>query len=224
VSTRFEPDDGTEEPEPEQPNPEQPAPDEPEQPEPDTEPDTEQQEVLAVESAKRVEKIGKQLDTLRDHISKRLDVILGADAEFYIPCELCTPFRVPGWRPPVELPVDVQNALWTLLGQKTQDNYRDDPHTEECVTCGGEGVVKTRSKVDGQRLLPCVECNALGWLPTDPARSPSYGRALNGADTPSEPVAPFASVVPDLSMEELAEIDRLKQLGYAVIPPYQPTA
>lgn len=40
---------------------------------------------------------------------------------------------------------------------------RDDPYTERCPDCGGEGVTKSGSRVESQRVRPCRTCHGNGW-------------------------------------------------------------
>jgi hypothetical protein len=216
---KYEADEGTEENDESEPDDAEQTEPEPEPDDTEPEPEPEPDAAPEADSYARVEEIGKQLDKLRQHVAKRLGAILGDDAPFYTECELCTPFGVPGFRPPVDLPPEVQGALYHLLGQHAPSDYQPDKHSTGCPSCNGFGEVATGSKIIGQDRLPCVECNGNGWQATDDARRSKIGAALNGP-TPAEPAPAYAaSVVPDISQEDEAEVARLRGLGYAVIPP-----
>jgi hypothetical protein len=76
------------------------------------------------------------------------------------------------------------------------------------------------SKVFGQTEMSCVKCNGLGWLPTDDARRPKGTTAANGVTATYPAPAQEASALPNTQAEEDPDVVRLRQLGYAIIPPY----
>lgn len=183
-----------------------------EPPEPPSEPETQA----------RMEEIGKALDKLQKHVAKRLGEILGDDAPFYVPCELCTPFQTPGMRPPIDPPPDVAAALWHLLGQHSPTDYQADTHSTVCSRCAGFGEVATGSKVPGQTQLPCVECKGLGWTPTDDARAPGFGTVANGPTPLYPPPSPDVSALPAPDEPDPPEVTALKAKGYTIIRPFVP--
>jgi hypothetical protein len=207
--TEFEPD----EPDADEDDPsEDDEPDEAEQ-----EPEPEQDDALDTEA--QAAEIGKKLDGLGKHVAKRMGDILGDDAALYAPCPACTPWQTPGWVPPVDPPPDVQAALLHYMGQNAPSDYQADTHSTVCPSCNGFGEVATGSKVFGQQNLTCVECAGNGWQPTDEKRAPKFGAASNGPAPTYPPPSAVASALPDLPVEEDPEVIRLRQLGYAVIPP-----
>jgi len=215
--TVFEPDEGTEEPdapaEGETPAGE-PAPDaaegEPEAPAPA---ELGEAEALAL----RTQRIDTQLTKLRAHVAKRMGEIFEEDAQLMLPCELCTPMGAPGWRPPIDLPDETRAALFMLLNQRAPVHLLEDPHSTPCDECGGEGQVDTRSRVPGQDALPCVKCKGLGWLATDGTRRGALGAALNGVEVPPFEGAPVLEADDAMSPEDLAEVARLRALGYSLV-------
>jgi hypothetical protein len=75
----------------------------------------------------------------------------------------------------------------------------------------------------GQDRLPCVECSGLGWQATDDRRRAGSRAVVNGPAPTLPPPAPEMSYMPEISAEDLAEVQRLRDRGYAVIPPYAAT-
>jgi hypothetical protein len=177
--------------------------------EPDTEPSSE-----AV-----MEEIGKKLDSLQKTVATRMSSILGEHALDFEECDLCSYWNVPGWRMKGILPEELQTQLFVLLNQRAPSDLKPDPHSTVCTTCGGEGFVKTPSKVAGQEQLPCVECEAMGWLPTDDVRRRGRLSLPNGPTTQSFGATPQEAAMAPMVVEEPPEVTALRKAGYVVVPP-----
>lgn len=199
-----EPDEGTE-PEGEPAEPQEP-PQEPEQ-----EPDS--QAVM--------EEIGKKLDALTKTVATRISSILGDAALDFEVCDLCSYWNTPGWRHSGHLPEDLRAQMAYLIGQRAPSDLKPDPHSKPCDTCDGEGFVDTRSKVSGQEALPCVECNGMGWLPTDEARRRALLPLANGPAQPSGFPSPADQAMHPEPVAEPPSVAELRQQGYLVVAPIQ---
>jgi hypothetical protein len=168
----------------------------------------------------RITEIDKKLEGLRKHVARRMSEILGDDAQYYVEDPISRWSGIPGWMPPIDVPPDVAGELYHLLGQHAPSDYQEDAHSAACRSCNGFGEVASGSKVIGQDRLTCVECTGMGWVPTDEARRPRAGAALNGPTIQSPAVSTVASVLPETPEDEDPRAVELRQLGYAVIPPY----
>jgi hypothetical protein len=218
--SEFEPDEGTEEPDEAEEETETAG-----EPAPEEEGDSAEQEQQPAEPSEpdalaRITEIDKKLEGLRKHVATRMGVILGEDAQYYVEDPISRWSGVPGWMPPIDLPPDVAAELYHLLGMRSPTDLLPDPHSMECDECGGEGVNLTKSKVQGQTELPCVKCETRGWLPTDDARRAKGATVTNGLAPSYPPPSPVASAVPETQPDEDPRAVELRQLGYAVIPPY----
>jgi hypothetical protein len=161
-------DPGVEQAEAEPETPEEPEvpfeePDEPEEePEEPEEPAPEQPAGVSIEELEKVRnKLERSATTWRNRVSE----LLGEEAQFLVPCELCDPI-IPGFHFPAELeqPRDpVHEQLLDVLKSPAGPEYRDDPFTNECQTCGGYGKTKTKSHVPGKLERVCPTCGGDGF-------------------------------------------------------------
>ena len=159
----------------------------------------------------------KKLDQLRDHVAKRVGIILEEDANDLIPCPLCATVA-PGWfYPPKIAPLaDGQvEALQLLLGIRDESELIEHDAFHRCEKCNGKGRVKTGSDRLEFRYADCPTCAALG-----------YRQDLidlieqNGVQaTPSDQVVPGPTVT---EVQPTMTIAEATKRGYAIIPPYQP--
>lgn len=217
--TEFEPDEGTEEPDEEQteePDEETTAPDE-ETTAPDEQAD-EAEDEGADALAQKAKMDAYSVRALK-YLSKNMSELLGDEAIDYTECPACNYTNTPGFLHVSPCPPELMGFVYDwALGPKPED-LKDDPHSKECDECAGNGKNATKSKVQGQDNLPCVKCNGIGWLPTDDARRPHSSVVPNGPTPLYPPPSSVASGVPVVQAEEDPEVQRLRQLGYAVIPP-----
>jgi hypothetical protein len=154
---------------------EQAKPDGPATPQPETEP-------AAPESSAELARRDKALDGLNKHVARRLTEILGDDATAYAPCEICTAFGTPGWRPGGDLPAEVKVVVSHALGVQTADDLEQARDTARCADCGGRGYVRTGSLVADFESAMCLACQGRGWVATDERRRVLIGQAPNGAE------------------------------------------
>lgn len=171
------------------------------------------------ESQAVMEEIGKKLEALTKTVATRISTILGDQALDFEVCDLCSYWGTPGWRHSGQLPADLTEHLLHLLNQRAPGDYRVDPHSRQCETCGGEGVVDTRSKVPGQNLLPCVECNANGWIATDDERRPKLLSLANGPTFTPGAAAPADAAMTPTPPAEPPQVAELRAQGYVIVPP-----
>lgn len=164
-----------------------------------------------------VEKIGKALTSLQKHVARRMGEILGEAAQGYVTCELCTPFDTPGWRPDIDLPDDVRDALRFLLGASMVADLRNDPHSITCAECGGLGQVLTGSQVADWYAITCARCQGRGWEATDEVRAYAGVTVANGpAPASVTEGAPVNVVAAPENLSPAAQA--AKDEGYIVIP------
>jgi hypothetical protein len=201
------------------------------EPEPDTEPDedgdedgdpdedepTEAPQPTATDPG--FEQIGKKLELLSKHVTKRIGEILGDSAAQLVSCELCSAGGIPGWRwdetPPEAI---VQNVL-RALGHTAASDYRQDEYSETCVKCGGLGMVASGSRVTSQQTLACIACKGYGWTPVGTERRGGAPIMANGAQPPADDAGPYAPPPGASTEPEPPEVSMLRDRGYFVVAP-----
>jgi hypothetical protein len=191
---------------------EQAEPDEPAAPQPETEP-------AAPESSAELARRDKALDGLNKHVAKRLTEILGDDATAYAPCEICTAFGTPGWRPGGDLPAEVKVVVSHALGVQTADDLEQARDTARCADCGGRGYVRTGSLVPDFESAMCLACQGRGWVATDERRRAIMGEPTNGAI--GAPLQSEGHTTADYneSIPEPPQVAELRAQGYTVFAP-----
>jgi hypothetical protein len=170
--------------EPVEPGPEpEPEPDDDEQEAEETDSETDTQEPSTDElTPQQREQQRKKLDQSATTWRNRVSQVLGEEAQFLVPCELCDP-TIPGfhWPADLEQPRDELHArLIEVLKRGTGPGYVKDPDTEQCDRCKGEGKTETGSNVPGQEYRACTKCKATGFVILRGVTS----AAENGAEGP----------------------------------------
>ena len=203
--------------EPQEPPQPEPTPEPSPEPEPPQQPEEQPEE--QPDSQALMEEIGKKLDALQKTVATRISTILGEHANDFEVCDLCSYWNTPGWRMKGHLPEELRISLAHVIGQRLPGHLQEDKHSRACPDCGGEGAVKTGSNVPGQDTLPCVECEGMGWMPTDDARRRGRLPLANGATAQALGVAPQDLAMSPTPQEEPPEAVALRQMGYVVVPP-----
>lgn len=98
------------------------------------------------------------------------------------------------------------------MGYVPGSPLRQDSKVKTCEHCAGFGQVLTGAIPPGEAVRQCPDCLGNGHVPTGQAEAPAFNFQVtptNGAAVTPPPLEP--------------EAERLKQLGYTVLPPL-PTA
>lgn len=178
----------------------------------------------AVRSDKEMEKIGKQLDKLREHVASRVGLILGDDATSAIMCPMCAGLA-PGWLwHPEAAPLEDGQvmAIRALLGMPTPANYKQAPGIGPCPACDAMGVVLTGSKVPGYETMDCPQCTRRGWVGVSNQPQPV---TQQGNGTTSTPVVTGPTVLgtqPIANYDDDPAVKSLRERGFLVAPPLTP--
>jgi hypothetical protein len=109
----------------------------------------------------------KKIATSAQTFRRRVDDLLGEDAQHLVACELCEP-EIPGFHWPAELaqPRDETHArLLDVLRSPAAPDYVAASGMRTCEVCQGWGKVKTGSRVAGQEITACPTCRAFGYVP-----------------------------------------------------------
>ncbi len=133
-----------------------------EEPEAPSEPEPEPPAGMSIEE---LEKVRGQLDRSATTWRNRVSQLLGEEAQFLVPCELCDPM-IPGFHWPAEMVTptsDVQARLYDVLRAPDGPGYQPDPYTTECTTCMGLGKTLTKSLVAGKTERVCPSCGGDGF-------------------------------------------------------------
>jgi hypothetical protein len=130
------------------------------------------------DKAKRqaVEKLANEAERHR----KRIGEIMGEDANFLIPCELCMP-QFAGYRfdgSPDEATI---TRVRVAIGMPDLTNYAPSSTERQCDDCRGLGRVRTGSTVQQYETATCDACAGKGFVASRPR--------MNGepAELPAEP-------------------------------------
>lgn len=168
-------------------------------------------------SEKDVEKMFKAFAAEHTRHTRRIAEIAGADAPDLIECPACKADQgqpqLAGWLLPVPISEDKAIALRALIGLPEAPELQPDPYSRPCDTCGGLGVVDSRSHAPNQGVLTCIDCGAKGWVATGPERGGVAASVVNGG---SEHAPEF---VPAAAGPETPEVAALRAQGYTIIPP-----
>lgn len=191
---------------------EQGEPAEPAVPQPEGEP-------AEPETSAELARRDKALDALNKHVAKRLTDILGEDATAYTPCEICTAFGTPGWRPGGDLPAEVKVVVSHALGVQTAEDLEQARDTARCADCGGRGYVRTGSLVPDFESAMCLACQGRGWVATDERRRVLIGGEPNGARSGTN--AQDVTITRDYNeaIPEPPAAAELRAAGYVVMAP-----
>jgi hypothetical protein len=178
-----------------------------------------EEEAQQPESSAELARRDKALDGLNKHVAKRLTDILGDDATAYTPCEICTAFGTPGWRPGGDLPAEVKVIVSHALGVQTADDLEQARDTARCTDCGGRGYVRTGSLVPDFESAMCLACTGRGWVATDERRRAIMGEPTNGVAGAPLPEAAGTSADYNVSIPEPPQVAELRAQGYTVFAP-----
>jgi hypothetical protein len=127
-------------------------------------------------SIEELEKVRNKLERSATTWRNRVSELLGEEAQFLVPCELCDPI-IPGFHFPAELeqPRDpMHERLLDVLREPMGPEFQDDPYTRECTTCGGYGKTRTKGHVPGKTERVCPTCKGVGFQALD-APAPTAG-------------------------------------------------
>jgi hypothetical protein len=178
-----------------------------------------EEEAPQPESSAELARRDKALDGLNKHVAKRLTEILGDDATAYTPCEICTAFGTPGWRPGGDLPAEVKVIVSHALGVQTADDLEQARDTARCADCGGRGYVRTGSLVPDFESAMCLACTGRGWVATDERRRSIMGEPTNGVAGAPLPAPAGAGADYNESIPEPPQVAELRAQGYTVFAP-----
>jgi hypothetical protein len=177
--------------------------------EPEELPEPEQPQAL---TEKDIEAIHNKLDREHKRHMSRIFEIMQGDVETLRPCPLCEPNMagIVNMTPETEQRFP---AVREFMGDAQPADYQQDPNTRTCMTCAGEGVVETGSRVESQRLLTCTDCGGKGW---QGQRAPV---ATSGPMAPAPMPDANGQAEPVPQGPEPPEAAKLRALGYTLIQP-----
>jgi hypothetical protein len=172
------------------------------------EPEPEQPQAV---SEKQIEQVFKKFEKSSKVWRERVATIMGGDAEVLLACPMCDPL-IPGYIMPAPDVPERFPAVRQFMGDAQPADYQQDPNTRTCMTCAGEGVVETGSRVESQRLLTCTDCGGKGW---QGQRAPV---ATSGPMAPAPMPDANGQAEPVPQGPEPPEAAKLRALGYLVAP------
>ena len=162
-----------------------------------------------------VERKRKALTRASDNYVKKIGDTLGPDLDGWQMCPLCADYY-PGLRLPLMPSPAATAAVRVAIGLEPGDDLPKDSYSKSCPTCDGWGFTDSGSRVAGQQKLTCYDCAGRGWMPVGNEREAGSITAGNGHAIVHE------GGPPAVSSNDPPEVERLKQLGYVVVPPIPP--
>jgi hypothetical protein len=147
---------------------------------------------LEASSQAEIEGKLKKLGTSAQTFRRRVQDVLGEDAQHLVPCELCEP-EIPGFHWPAEIARprdDTHLRLLEVLRTPAAPEYVAAQGMRTCETCQGWGKVRTGSRVAGQEITSCPTCRAFGYVPP-PGVNVATGEIDASANGPAAPSADF---------------------------------
>ena len=128
---------------------------------------------------------------------------MGLEVDQLVVCAVCAGSGFAGGGTEIEQKMANE---WLAANDPARE-YATREDIEPCPDCHALGMMKTGSRVPGQDILPCNRCNGAGYV----TKVVPYTPPPNGGQTTTPTVAD-------------AEAERLRSLGYTVVPPYVPSA
>lgn len=145
------------------------------------------------ESEAELEEKRRKLASSATTWRNRVSAVLGEEAQFLVPCELCEP-DIPGFHFPAEVmvPADETHArLLDVLRSPAAPEYKAAVDVHRCDKCDGWGSVKTGSQKAGQDVKACSECMGFGFYPPPGGQYAATGAASTGAGFVPSPDGPM---------------------------------
>lgn len=119
----------------------------------------------AEETEKTMRDLGTRLDNENERHWKRINEIMGADAQQLVPCELCF-IKTPGYRWDAAPNAETTARVRVVIGMPDLSNYRPSSTETVCDTCNGLGKVRTGSAVAQFETANCDPCQGKGFVAT----------------------------------------------------------
>jgi hypothetical protein len=168
----------------------------------------EQEEAAAQADA---EKLMKQLNRSAENYAKRVIDLLGGDLTGWQACPLCAE-GLPGFRVPRMPDPEYLAQVKVAIGEDPDPDLPNDGYSRRCESCDGWGKVQTGSRVTTQKAAQCHDCAGRGWIAVGTERAGGNITSGNGT-TEHAPI-----VLQDNVNNDPPEVEKLRQLGYVVVP------
>jgi hypothetical protein len=174
-------------------------------------------------SERELEEVRRKLERSATTWRNRVSELLGEEANYLAPCELCDPI-IPGFHFPAEVETardPVHARLLDVLRTPGEPEYMPDPNTRECGVCGGLGKTLTKGRVPGKTQRVCRVCKGQGYLSNDPADQLTGNGTVDvsGLDLPSE--EPLVSGDADIWGSPRLLPDGMENPNYGKMPQYK---
>jgi hypothetical protein len=187
----------------------------------EAQPGTQAHAKAARDEQRAIDKMFKSFEGEAKRHDDRVEVIAGDSADDLLQCPMCAPDEgqppIPGWLLPVKPSEEKIANVRLAIGLAPKIDYREDPHSQVCPTCGGLKSVLPTGGDSTAPLLGCADCKSQGWIATDEVRG---GAVTNGVN--EQNVELRLADAPKLEPDS-PEVAALKQQGYTVIAPHNAT-
>ena len=161
-----------------------------------------------------LEKASKAMDRAAKAYIDKAVTNLGGDLGGFQACPMCRDYW-PGLRLNRVPEGETLAAIQVAIGQDPDPPLRPDVFSRQCQVCDGYGRLESWSKDRARKSLTCLECNGLGYIPTDDRRKGGRVTALPaGNGSPEPPQSTYSGVEPP-------EAEALRQLGAIVVWPIE---
>lgn len=119
------------------------------------------------DSEKKMRQAGAKLDAENERHWKRIQEIMGDDANGLVPCELCF-IKTPGYRWDAAPNDETTARVRIAIGMPDLTNFAPSATERQCDDCRGLGKVRTGSSVSKYETATCDACAGKGYTASRP--------------------------------------------------------
>lgn len=120
-------------------------------------------EGAAILDDKELEKRFKRIETAHNAYSRKLSEIMGEEAQALEPCPRCA-HGIPSFIFPfAPVSEDVKTRVLISVNEAPPAASKQDPYTETCRTCEGNGVTLSGARTTQNKAIPCIDCDGKGY-------------------------------------------------------------
>lgn len=155
------------------------------EPEPDEEATPEMHAVL---DDRELEKRFKRIETAHNTYSRKLSEIMGEEAQALEPCPRCA-HGIPAFIFPfAPVSPEVKARVLISMGDAPPEASKQDPYTQTCATCDGQGSTLSGSHTTRDKAITCIDCDGKGYTLVGDRRN-QVAQALLASRANAEPAA-----------------------------------
>lgn len=189
----------------------------------DTDSEYEEADPVAREERAQAEENRKKLERSATTWRNRVSDVLGEEAGYLVPCELCEP-DIPGFHFPADLMQpynELQAHLIDVLRAPEAPDYPAAADVGRCQVCDGWGSVTTGSRKAGQETKACANCLGFGYQPPPGSTAAGSGTGVAALALVNGEPAPMVRDDVDAWGSPLMLADGQENPNYGKMPQYK---